>query len=96
MLHIISQSPFATTLLDRIDAGDAVIFIENAVHCLYRDGRMGDVLAEKLPLARMYVLADDLEARGIVLQKLVPGINAVDYRGFVELTLENAVIQSWH
>lgn len=54
------------------------------------------MLAEKLPLARMYVLADDLEARGIVLQKLVPGINAVDYRGFVELTLENAVIQSWH
>ncbi len=95
MLHIISQSPLADAVFDRIDDGDVVIFIENAVLCLHRDGRFAELLNRKQKLIRMYVLLVDLEARGIALQKLVSGIEAVDYTGFVELTIENAVIQSW-
>ena len=44
---------------------------------------------------RLYVLADDLEVRGIAVSELVTGIEVIDYAGLVALTVKNPVIQSW-
>ena len=95
MLHIVSRSPIEHAILERIDTGDAVLFIENAVLGLLKQGQLSSNLTQLLKKARLYALAPDLEVRGISSEQLIPGIEAIDYSGFVELTVENAVIHSW-
>lgn len=95
MLHIISQSPVEYAVLDRIDMGDQVLFIENAVLSLMDGGRLTSNLIQLQKKARLFILAPDLETRGIDNEKLVAGIELIEYTGFVELTVQNKVIHSW-
>ncbi len=41
------------------------------------------------------VLGPDLAARGIGEDKLVEGVNIIDYAGFVDLVEANDKVQSW-
>jgi len=43
---------------------------------------------------KVYVLQPDLEARGMG-DRLIAGVTAVDYGGFVNLTISNNTCQSW-
>jgi tRNA 2-thiouridine synthesizing protein B len=95
MLHLIFQSPIATAILERIAAGDDVVFLENAVLRLLHKGSFSDVLAQLLLQNRLYVLAEDLEVRGIGADELVNGITVIDYAGLVGLTVSNPSILSW-
>ena len=95
MLHILSQTPLETAILERIANGDSVIFIENAVLTLLQQGQMHERLVQLASKVHCYVLAPDLEVRGIGIQTIVPGIEVVEYAGFVQLTVEHPVIQSW-
>ena len=95
MLHLIFQSPIETAILDRIDSGDDVVFLENSVLRILQNGSMQDALTQLLTGSRLYVLSEDLVVRGITTGQLVEGIEAIDYAGLVELTVKNPVIQSW-
>ena len=95
MLHLIFQSPIATAILERIAAGDDVVFLENAVLRLLHKGSFSDALAQLLLQNRLYVLAEDLEVRGISADELVNGITVIDYAGLVGLTVSNPSILSW-
>ena len=95
MLHIISRSPLELSILDRIDNGDAVLFIDNAVLLLSQQGSMAGTLSRLQNRCRVYVLQEDLVIRGIHPDSLVTGIGEVDYPGFVKLTETNELIQSW-
>jgi tRNA 2-thiouridine synthesizing protein B len=95
MLHLIFQSPIATAILERIAAGDDVVFLENAVLRLLHKGSFSDVLTQLLLQNRLYVLAEDLEVRGIGADELLSGIAVIDYAGLVGLTVSNPSILSW-
>ena len=95
MLHIISHTPLVTAILERIATGDSVIFIENAVLTLLQQGQMHNSLVQLTSKAHCYVLAPDLDVRGIGIQTIVPGLEVIEYAGFVQLTVEHPVIQSW-
>ena len=95
MLHLIFQSPIETAILDRIDSGDDVVFMENSVLRILQNGLMQNTLTQLLTRSRLYVLSEDIEVRGITTDQLVKGIEAIDYAGLVELTVKNPVIQSW-
>ena len=95
MLHIISQSPIELAVLGRIDTGDQVLFIENAVLSLLKGGQLASTLVQLQTKARLFILAPDLETRGIDHERLVAGIELIEYHGFVELTVQNKVVQSW-
>jgi tRNA 2-thiouridine synthesizing protein B len=43
----------------------------------------------------VYVLGEDLHARGLTDDKVIDGITVVDYKGFVDLTAKNDKVQSW-
>jgi tRNA 2-thiouridine synthesizing protein B len=43
---------------------------------------------------KVYVLLPDLEARGLG-DRVMDGVSAVDYTGFVELAASNSSCQSW-
>jgi sulfur relay protein TusB/DsrH len=95
MLHLIFQSPIDMAILERIDSGDDVVFLENSVLRILKNGYLSDTLTQLLEQNRLYVLADDIAVRGIVADELVNGIEVIDYSELVRLTVKNPVIQSW-
>lgn len=95
MLHFIFQSPIETAILERIDSGDIVVFLENAVLRVLQNSSISDTLTHQLSNNRLCVLSDDIAIRGITLDELISGLEVIDYAGLVELTVNNPVIQSW-
>ncbi|WAK01391.1 sulfurtransferase complex subunit TusB [Methylobacter sp. YRD-M1] len=95
MLHLVFQSPIETAILERIEAGDVVVFLENAVLRVLRNGLLNESLTQLLSTNRLCVLSEDVIVRGIAADELVEGIDIIDYAGLVELTVNNRVIQSW-
>lgn len=96
MLHLIFQPSIDDAILERINTGDDVVFLENSVLRTLQKGRLNDALTRLLDGGnRLCVLADDIEARGIVADELVKGIEVIDYSELVRLTVKNPVIQSW-
>ena len=95
MLHLIFQSPIESAILERIDSGDIVVFLENAVLRTLQNSAISNTLAQQLGRNRLCVLSDDIAVRGIIPDELVQGIEVIDYAGLVELTVNNPVIQSW-
>lgn len=96
MLHLISQS-IDKALLQRIDSLDDVIFFENSIFQLNKNGVLNVDLDQMLKnRVRCYVLDLELETRGIKIEELVLGIESIDYSRFVELTENNKVISRWN
>jgi len=95
MLHLISQSPIDKALLDRIDKGDDVVFVENAVLQILQKGHLSYLLTQLIKKNQLFVLADDILARGITPTELVADIQVIDYSDLVDLTVKNKLIQSW-
>jgi len=95
MLHLVFQSPIEQAVLQRVDPGDVVIFLENAVLRILQNGTLESVLLELINNNRLCVLLEDIVVRGIAIDELVSGVDVIDYDEFVELTVHNPVIQSW-
>jgi len=95
VLHLIFQSPIESAILARIDAGDVVVFLENAVLRILQNSVISNTLAQQLSCNRLCVLSDDIAVRGIAPDELVNGIEVIDYAELVELTVNSPVIQSW-
>ena len=95
MLHLIFHSPIDMAILERIDSGDDVVFLENSVLRILKKGSLNDTLTQMLKHNRLFVLAEAIEVRGIVADELVNGIEVIDYAELVRLTVKNPVIQSW-
>ena len=95
MLHLISQSPIESAVLERVVDGDELVFLDNAVLRLLQQGELNQTLSALLKNHRLYVLADTLTVRGISVEELVQGISVIDYPQLVALTIKHSVIQSW-
>jgi tRNA 2-thiouridine synthesizing protein B len=95
MLHLIFQTPIDIAILERIDSGDDVVFLENSVLRILKKGSLNDTLAKLLNRNRLCVLVNEIEVRGIAADELVNGIEIIDYSELVRLTVKNPVIQSW-
>ena len=52
------------------------------------------VIADATRRLQVYALRPDLEARGVA-GRLIDGVTAIDYAGFVDLVAEHATHQSW-
>lgn len=98
MLHIVNKSPSERNSLDSClrlaTKGSAVLLIEDAVYAATK----GTAAAAKLQAAmvdlKVYALAPDLNARGVA-DRVLEGVNLVDYSGFVDLVAEHNTCQSW-
>lgn len=96
MLHLISASPVEPAVLERIDAGCSIVFMDNAVLQLMRGGRLSARLTQLAASNRLCALSADLQIRGIDAGQIVEGIEVIDYHGLVELAVAHPIIQSWH
>lgn len=95
MLHLIYQSPIKQATLDRIDPGDAVVFLQDSLYRILSDSNDAERLKEKLTAKSVYVLRDELEVRGLEASRLIPDIKLINISGLVQLTVANKTIMSW-
>ncbi|MGP1675971.1 MAG: sulfurtransferase complex subunit TusB [Burkholderiales bacterium] len=98
MLHIVNKSPLERSTLDSCLAtaqpGAALLLIEDGVYAATRGNSAEGKLRAALAHLEIYVLAPDLEARGMA-QALAEGVKLIDYAGFVELVAQHKNCQSW-
>ena len=97
MLHIVNKSPSSGSALDsalRLSGSGALLLIEDAVYAATRGNPAETQVRSALERLKIYVLAPDLEARGMA-DRLTEGVIAVDYGGFVDLVAEHPNCQSW-
>jgi tRNA 2-thiouridine synthesizing protein B len=97
MLHIINKAPLGNGSLDsclRVAQGGDILLIEDAVYAATAGGAMEAKMREAMKRFKVHVLQPDLEARGMA-DRLLDGVNGVDYGGFVDLVAANKNCQSW-
>lgn len=96
MLHIINKSPYDRPALDSaLATGEgAILLIEDGVYAAVKGGAEEGKIKSAMGKFKFYALTVDLEARGIA-DRVVDGVTAVDYAGFVDLVAENKTSQSW-
>lgn len=108
-LHLVFRSPAESRALEqclmRAGEGDAVLLLEDGVYAVAEGSALDGVLRAVGGRVAVYVLAPDLEARGLEVENpLPPGegekrwepcIQPVDYPGFVALTTAHNPIVSW-
>lgn len=99
MLHIVNKSPFDrnsfSSCLSHTQEGDSILMIEDATVAALENTSFSDALKDVLKDKKVYVLGGDLAARGINENRIITGIEIVDYSGFVDLTVSNDKTQSW-
>lgn len=97
MLHLIFQSSIDSALLQRIDRGDDVVFLENALFRMHKGASLRGEFQQMLKnRVYLYVLAGELETRGIKEDELLLGVEVIGFSGFVELTEKNKVVRTWN
>ncbi|MCP3664925.1 MAG: sulfurtransferase complex subunit TusB [Gammaproteobacteria bacterium] len=97
-LHTVNKSPFEKNSFDSclgyVSEGSAVLLIEDGVYAAL----MGTACEAKVNATqgvKFYVLGPDMKARGLQEDRLINGVEIVDYAGFVDLSTENDKVVSW-
>ena len=96
MLHIVNKSHTQTgalaSCLRLALPGSALLLTEDAVYAATAAAGAGVEAA--LGRLDVYVLQPDVDARGMA-GRIMPGVKAVDYAGFVDLVAGHPNNQSW-
>jgi tRNA 2-thiouridine synthesizing protein B len=95
ILHIVNKSPYerdalATCVGGYYKTGDTLLLTEDGVYAAIASGKA----AASLNGLKVAALGPDVQARGIA-EKLIAGIDIVDYAGFVNLVTTTDRVQSW-
>lgn len=96
MLHLVIEKTLSQAVVDRIAAGDDVILQGGAVWAAYSghadNGKLQQLIKHG---SSVFAMQDMLAVSGIAVKQLLPGVAAIDYAEFVELTVKNPQIQTW-
>lgn len=99
ILHTVNKSPFErnalVSCLGHAQPESAVLLIEDGVYGAIAGSQVADLVSKSLANVKIYVLEPDLAARGIAKEKLISGVQFVDYGGFVDLAAEHTTVQAW-
>jgi tRNA 2-thiouridine synthesizing protein B len=74
--------------------GSAVLFYEDAVYAVMA-GSAAEDQVKPASGVKLYVMGPDLKARGVATDRLIAGVEVVDYAGFVDLAAEHDKVQAW-
>ena len=97
-LHTVNKSPFEKSSFDSCLGyaleGSAVLLFEDGVYGAMK----GTAVEEKVKSAqgvKFYALGPDIKARGLSEERLIDGVEVVDYDGFVDLAAEYGKVVPW-
>lgn len=99
MLHIVNSTPAQTSALNgcllRLMPESALLLIENGVYAAINNDK-NSALWKQLPeMVELFVLKNDLEARGVRKEEINPRFCLIDYAEFVDLVERYPSAQSW-
>jgi tRNA 2-thiouridine synthesizing protein B len=99
ILHTVNKTPFERNSLDSClkyaAPGGSVLLIEDGIYAAVKGTSVEAKVAAAQGSLKLYVLGPDLNARGFADDRVIPGINVVDYAGFVDLAAECDKVQAW-
>jgi len=97
-LHTVNKSPFEKSSMESCLAyakeGSSVLMYEDGIYGAIKGTAVADKVAA-LSGVKLYVLGSDLKARGVAEDKVIDGIEIVDYAKFVSLAAENDKVLAW-
>lgn len=98
MLHTVNKSPFEknslTSCLAHAKEGSAILLIEDGVYAALKGTKVSETMQQAMSTLKIYALEPDLKTRGVA-DKVMEGVQLVDYAGFVDLTCEYDKVQAW-
>lgn len=99
-LHTINKSPFTHNTLSsciRVCTNqDGILLLEDGVYGAIESMPESNELQNLIKKGvKVFALINDIKARGLDA-KIAANINAIDYDGFVQLTLDHRCVQSWY
>lgn len=99
MLHIINKSSTENDALEsclkHALPNSAILLYENAVLNAVKGSAASHLLEKFTMTHKIHVLLSDIEARGIK-DKMMPGIEIINYEGFVDLVIKHKQVQPWN
>ncbi len=99
ILHTVNKSPFERNALGSClrlaKKGSSVLLFEDGVIGAMQNTKYSGKVAQAMEHLSFYVLGPDIKARGLGDDRVINGINIIDYDGFVDLTTEHNAVQSW-
>ena len=99
ILHTVNKSPFEKNSLDEClthsTDGSAILLLEDGVYAAMQGTNVESDLKNAMASKKVYALSADIKLRGLSADRLIDGIEVVDYAGFVDLTESNDKVQSW-
>lgn len=84
--------PLNTILLERFSTSDSIVLFENAVFSLLDISVLNRF---QLDIPCLYVLAEELDVRGIDRTQLPDYVKLINYSELVNLTCQHPRIASW-
>jgi len=98
-LHTVNKSPFEKDSFGSCvrfsKAGASILLIEDAVYAALKGTAVEQQTTSALGDKKVYVLGPDLNARGFTEERLIDGVQVVDYAGFVDLVETTDKVQAW-
>jgi len=98
-LHTVNKSPFDKNSLDAClkvaKPGSSVLLIEDGVYGAMKGTAAESTVSSAMDDVKFYALSSDLKARAIKQDRMIDGIEVVDYAGFVDLVEANNKVQAW-
>jgi len=98
-LHTVNKSPFEKSSLETAIkcslAGSSILLIEDGVYGATKGTVVEDMVKGAMSDRKVYALRSDLMARAIKEDRVIDGIEIVDYAGFVDLVEANDKVQAW-
>jgi tRNA 2-thiouridine synthesizing protein B len=97
MLHQLALANLSDALIERIGAGDDVLLQYGTLWALI-NGHVDNakLLALQSKCCQLYVLTEALQVNGIEPERIMTGVELIDYAGWVALTVKNPVIHTWN
>jgi len=99
ILHTVNKSPYGQNALDSClklaSKGSAVLLIEDGIYGGLKAGSKASMIGDVIGDVKVFVLGPDLKARGIDADRMIDGIEIVDYAGFVDLAAEHDKVSAW-
>ncbi|GMR08204.1 MAG: sulfurtransferase complex subunit TusB [Gammaproteobacteria bacterium] len=97
-LHTVNKSPFDKNslqiCLSLAKDGSGILLIEDGVYAATKGTKFSAEVEDAMKNHKVYALESDLSMRGVI-NKVIDGVEVVDYAGFVDLTAEYSKVQSW-
>ena len=98
-LHTVNKSPFEKNSLETAIkcslAGSSILLIEDGVYGAMKGAAAEDMVKGAMGDKTVYALKSDLMARAIRDDRVIDGIEIIDYAGFVDLVEANDKVQAW-